>query len=179
MTYLINLLGEPSAGKSTTMADLFSTMKYMELTVEICPEWVKRLAYSNIPISKYDQFYITGKEVKQQSRLFNKVDYVISDSPVYLSSFYNFINTGDDTLALVSKRFYDLAKEDGIKVLNILLKRNKTYCPLGRYQTAEEAKEVGCQLEQYLTMHNIEYTFLDCKDNERVQNILSLLDLTK
>ena len=88
MTVLINLFGASSSGKSTLMADLFSEMKLRGILVEMCTEWVKKWAWEGYVPSGYDQFYIIGKEIKQQARLFNKVDYIISDSPVYISSFY-------------------------------------------------------------------------------------------
>lgn len=174
MTKLINLLGQPSAGKSTTMADLYTTLKYQEKQVEMVPEWIKRWAYEQKSISKFDQFYIMGKEIYQQSRLFNKVDYIISDSPVFLAGYYHFNRTGDDYLYEVAKKFYKMAEEDGVKVYNFFLQRNKAYNPVGRYQTEEESDKIADDLINYLHKHSIRFEWLGCSDKERVSSILTI-----
>ena len=103
MTILINLFGQPSAGKSTTSAELFAKMKYLKLDVELCQEWVKKWAWEGRVPNKYDQYYISGKEIHQQSRLFGKVEYIISDSPVFLGSFYNYyFNKNDDFFKIIN-----------------------------------------------------------------------------
>ena len=89
MTILINLLGSPSAGKSTAARKLFSRLKDMYLNVEFVPEYVKSWAWDNREIKPYDQFYFFGKEAHNQSHLFNKVDFIISDSPVLLTAVYH------------------------------------------------------------------------------------------
>jgi len=178
MTILINLFGQPSAGKSTTSADLFASMKYMSLDAELCQEWVKKWAWEGTKITKYSQYYITGKEIHQQSRLFNKVDYIISDSPVFLGAFYNLYFNGNDNFYSIVEDFYSMAKEDGVEIYNFLLKRNKKYNPKGRYQTEEESDAVGLALESWLDSHDVPYDYLDCKDSERVDRILEVIGLT-
>ena len=78
MTTLINLYGASSAGKSTLMADLFTSLKQNGYTVEMCPEIIKKWAWDGISPNKYDQYFLMGQEIKQQSRLFNKVDFILT-----------------------------------------------------------------------------------------------------
>ena len=60
MTVLINLFGQPSCGKSSTMADLFAELKRHAENTEMCPEWVKKWAWEKKEITKYCQPYICG-----------------------------------------------------------------------------------------------------------------------
>jgi len=177
MTTLINLFGASSSGKSTLMADLFSEMKLRGMSVEMCMEWVKKWAWEGYNPSGYDQFYIVGKEVKQQSRLFGKVDYLISDSPVLNSSYYKYYHTGIDNLIGTVKEFYKMAKEDGVIVKNFFLTRNKPYEPRGRYQTEEESNDIAKKLLLYLDMNDIRFEMLDCKDRDRVKEVFKMLEI--
>lgn len=174
MTIFINLLGQPGTGKSTTMADLFCTLKYSGSEVEMCPEWIKKWAWEGRKVTKYDQVYIMSKEMSQQSRLFGKVDYAISDSPIFLSAFYQQYYYGDNYLTSVVENFYRMAEEDGVKFYNFFLKRNKPYNPKGRYQTEEESDKIDEAMIKYFSENKMGDMFVvECQDKERVDFILN------
>lgn len=177
MTTLINLFGASSSGKSTLMADLYSEMKLKGMNVEMCTEWVKKWAWEGVVPTKYDQFYIIGKEIKQQSRLFSKVDYIISDSPVLQAPFYKYLATGVDNLTATVKEFYKMAREDGVYIKNFLLRRNKPFENAGRYQTESESDQIAEKLITYLEMNDIIYTPLTCKDRDRVKEVFKALGI--
>ena len=137
MTTLINLYGSSSAGKSSLMADLFNSLKQRGYTVEMCPEIIKTWVWDGVSPNKYDQYFFIGQEIKQQSRLFGKVDYILSDSPVLQNAFYNWYLYGEDNLADPSLDYIRMARMDGIKVVNYMLVRNTSYESQGRYQTED------------------------------------------
>ena len=169
MTVLINLLGSPSAGKSTAAGKLFSYLKDLNLNVEFVPEYVKSWAWDKRTISPYDQFYFFGKEAHNQSHLFNKVDFVISDSPVLLTAFYHLYYNNDHALREVCKDFYEMAEKiDNVQVVNFFLPRKKKYNSKGRYQTQEQADAIAEMLKNYLKIDCYPYIEVDCKDSERV-----------
>lgn len=177
MTTLINLFGAGSSGKSTLMADLFSEMKLRGISVEMCTEIVKEWAWENRFPTKYEQFYLIGKGIQQQARLFNKVDFIISDSPILISSFYTYYLYNVDNLTSTVKEFYRMAKLDGIVVKNFFLKRNKPYEPHGRYQTEEESNLIADKLLVYLDANDVRFDILDCKDRDRVKEVFKAVDL--
>jgi hypothetical protein len=180
MTKFINLLGQPGTGKSTTMADLFCTLKYQGLEVEMCPEWIKKWAWEGRTVTKYDQVYIMSKEMAQQSRLFNKVDYAISDSPIYLSAFYQHYYYKDDYLTSVVENFYKMAKSDGVEFFNFFLKRNKPYNPKGRYQTEEESDAIANAMEKWFLSNNIgNLIVVEEQDKERAETIIKYVNCLK
>lgn len=176
MTILINMFGSPSSGKTSLSAKLFAQLKAMDLNVEYSPEYVKSWCYESKPVGKYGQFTIFGEEVRRQSRLFNVVDFAISDSPVALTGFYNyFYNDGDNSLSPACKSFYKKAAEDNIQVINFFLPRKKKYVNKGRYQTEEEANKVAQELKAWLDNEGYEYTELHCADKDRLDYVISKL----
>ena len=90
LSILINIIGASGVGKSTTAGKLFTKLKDMYLNVEMVREVVKTWCYTGQKVTKYDQYYLFGAEIYQQSQLFNSVDFIISDSSPLLAAFYNF-----------------------------------------------------------------------------------------
>lgn len=176
MTILINLLGAPSVGKSTTAGRLFAKLKGMDLNAEYVQEYVKQWVYIGRTVSPYDQFHLFGQEAHNQSHLFNKVDFIISDSPVMLTAFYHLYANGDNALREVCKDFYDMAERlDNVKVLNFLLPRKKEYQNVGRFHTQEQADEIEHLLRCFLEVEAYPYEELTCPDEERVDKIMKCL----
>jgi nicotinamide riboside kinase len=173
---VLNLIGAPSVGKSTTAAKLFGELKALNLNVEYSPEVVKSWVYEGKKVSKYDQYYLFGCECHNQSRLFNSVDFIISDSSPILAAFYNYYyNKGDNSLAPACKEFYRKIAEDNIKVISFFLPRKKKYVAKGRYQTQSEAEEVALQLKDWLDREGYDYYYVDCPDKDRLNVILDIL----
>lgn len=176
MTILINALGAPSAGRSTFCAELYAKLKSMNLNTEFTQEYVKAWAWEGRKISPYDQFYFFGKEAHHQSKLFNKVDFIISDSPVLLTAFYHWYYNNDNSLRQICHNFYDIAeKRDDVKTLNLFFPRKKPYDQRGRYQTEEQADEVGRKLKIFLEVECYPYTYMDCEYEERVEKVVEML----
>ena len=175
MTVLINLFGSSSAGKSSLMADLFYAIKLKGKTVEMCPEIIKQWAWDGIKPNKYDQYFLMGQEIKQQSRLLGKVDYAISDSPVMQNSFYNDYLNFRDNLYYPTKDYLEMIETDGHQIVNFFLFRNKPFETQGRYQTAEESDRIAECLVEYLKNHNVQYEVLSERDHERTEHVLNYL----
>lgn len=176
MTVLINLLGSPSAGKSTAAGKLFSYLKDLNMNVEFVPEYVKSWAWDQRKISPYDQFYFFGKEAHNQSHLFNKVDFIISDSPVLLTAFYHMYYNKENALREICKNFYDMAERlDNVKVINFYLPRKKAYNSKGRYQTQEQADGIAELLKHFLEVECYPYIEVTCPDSERVEFMVNEL----
>ena len=119
-----------------------------------------------------DQFFITGNQHRNISRLYGKVDYIIVDSPIILGCFYE-QRYGTDYPASfygvtgLSKFLWNLFKQyDNI---NILLKRNnETYDPNGRIQDLQEAQEIDEDIRQTLLVNNIPFAEFDVNTNTAV-----------
>lgn len=168
-TKIINIFGEPSVGKSTTSAGLFFLMKHKGMNVELVSEFAKQLVWSGRKETLEDQLYVTAKQNHKLEMLNGKVDFVISDSPLFLGILY-------------SRRykrmpsFHHLIKDlfNSYDNLNILLKRAKPYKQAGRIQTEQEAVKVRKRLIEMLDLYKIPHHTMN-GDDQAPQKILDLL----
>ena len=175
MGVLVNLAGAPSVGKSSIAAKLFAKLKDMGKECELATEYCKGWVWDKREITHYSQLYFFGKQSYAESHLFNKVDFIISDSPTFLSGYYNEHNNHDTSLNEACKGFYKKAEEDGIKVFNFFLPRTRPYNPLGRFQSEEQSDAIAIELREWLDREGYPYIYLDCPDNKRIDIILQHL----
>lgn len=148
MTTVINMLAGPGAGKSTTSAQLFVDMKNLGLKVELVQEYVKQWAWDDRQITDVDSFYITCKQLANEARLYNKVDYVITDSPIILHWYYDQKYNNSDIIRKLTEDFYIRTSE--VSRVNVWIDRDKPYQKHGRFQTEDEAKLIDTELYNLL-----------------------------
>jgi sugar phosphate isomerase/epimerase len=144
-TKVINLFAGPGAGKTTTAAKLFAAMKDKGLKVELVQEYVKSWAWEGREIGPLDQIYILAKQLRAESRLYGKVDYIITDSPIELSSYYDKRRNNDSAISNVVD---DLLSRVDVDRLNVFIKRDKPYYQHGRYETEAEAVNIDEELHE-------------------------------
>lgn len=145
MTTIINLVCGPGGGKSTSAAYLFADLKSRNFNAELVREYAKDWAWERRGINTYDQFYLTGKQIRKESMLYGKVDYIVTDAPVMLCYFYaNEYSPPEVKLAskYMVQGFYNQARADGHQHHFVYLKRSKPYNPAGRFQDEEEARKL-------------------------------------
>ena len=179
MTLVINLLGSPSCGKSTTAAGLFYKMKLAKKNVELVNEWVKKWAWEGKKINEYDQVYISAKQIKSESLLYGKVDYIISDSPIILGAIYEDYYTGLSNINNWIQYHLLTASNNNIVHKYYYLNRTKEYNPNGRWQTEEEANKIDLAIKKYLDTNSIDYDIINISDEFKVDNIINKLRLEK
>ena len=90
---IINLFAGPGSGKSTTCAGLFSKLKLAGINCEMVLEYAKELVWENNLETLDDQIYIFAEQLHRINRLKNKVDVIITDSPLLLSIIYGKSNS--------------------------------------------------------------------------------------
>ena len=148
---VINLIGGPGSGKSTTAAGLFNLMKLQGIKCELVVEYAKEVVYEGRKPD--DQLYILAQQNRRLRRLQGHVDYVITDSPLLLSIIY-----ASDYPESLSQLVIDLYK----KYDNTLfyLQRNKPYEKYGRTQTLEEACKLDREISSMLADEGITYITL-------------------
>lgn len=178
MTKVVSFLAGPGCGKSTTSAGLFYEMKLLGHNVELVPEYAKKWAWQQKKITPLDQAFLFGKQSQSESCLYGKVDYVISDSSIYLAPMYEEYYAGKSLVLPSVHEFFRYAHENyDVEHINILLTRNKPYNPKGRYETEKQATEIDAFLRTKLKEWGVVYTELSLDDRARVPAILGLLNL--
>lgn len=152
-TTIINLYGGPGTGKSTSAAYFYYLLKAQGEHVELVREYVKDWAWEGRKITTYDQIYFLGKQVRRESMLYGKVDWIVTDSPVMMNLYYaqRYCTLGlAEGVRAATLAFYRQAAEDGHKHIHVMLKRNKPYISAGRYQTEAEAVEIDHGIQRVL-----------------------------
>ena len=151
---VINLFGAPGAGKSTGAAYIFAQLKMRGVNAELVSEFAKDKGWEESKAGFQDQLYILGKQHFKISKCYDKVDVVVTDSPLLLSSFYNSKYKGVDKGIfdiMVSMAFKDFENN------NYLIKRVKGYNPIGRFQTEYESDQLADDLKNMLDDTGVKY----------------------
>ncbi len=151
---VVNLFGVPSAGKSTGAAYIFSKIKMDGINAELITEFAKDKVWEeNSEIFKPDnQCYLFGKQFYRMSRCRDKVDIIVTDSPLPLSIFYNKSEVlGEDFNRTIMNCF------NSFDNISYLLLRDKPYNPKGRLQTEAESDALKEPLTNLLLSRNIKY----------------------
>ena len=179
-THVINLFAGGGAGKTTTAADLFAEMKHLRLHVELVREYIKDWAWTGRECTAYDQVYVFGKQAQRESIYYHNLDYLVTDSPLILSAFYEQHVFHNSIIAPAVFNFLEFAKSQNIVYHNFFLKRLKKFDTRGRYQTEEQARDVDNLLKTFLDDNKISYVELnENNDRERPNLILNHLGLNK
>lgn len=168
-TTIISLYGGPGAGKSTSAAYMYYLIKAAGLNAELVREYVKDWAWEGRKIDTYDQIYFLGKQVRKESMLFGKVDWLVTDSPIFMNYYYAtsyctpLLREGVKAATLA---FYEQTLLDGHKHYHILLQRQTPYEQEGRYQNEEQALAIDDGVEQMLSDLKIP-NVIHCKSSEK------------
>lgn len=172
-TIVVNLFGEPSAGKSTAAMDITAKLKRKGINAEYVSEFAKDKVYEqNSEVFKHQE-YIFGKQSFKMGRVRDKVEVIVVDSPLILSIIYNqneYLGEAFEQVVMDTFNSYNNK--------NYLLVRNHNYEVSGRFQNENEANEVREQLISELNKLNISYETAtsseeDCENiaNEIVKEI--------
>lgn len=149
---LVNLFGAPGAGKSTGAAYIFSQLKMRGVNAELVTEFAKYKVWEESKAVFNNQAYIFGKQYFRISRCADKVDVVITDSPLLLSLVYN----NDPVLG---EEFNEVVRKvmNSYDCRNFYLVRTKDYNPVGRFQTESESDAIADEIQALLEKEKINY----------------------
>jgi tRNA uridine 5-carbamoylmethylation protein Kti12 len=147
---VINLFGGPGCGKSTTAAELFALLKKQGINAELVTEYAKDLTWQESFNVLRNQIYVFAKQHHRLWRIKNKVQVIITDSPLLMSIVYG-MNYGETYKKFVKE------EHDRYNNFNVLLRRPGNYQEIGRNQTLDQAKEIDLQVID--TVLNNGYTF--------------------
>ena len=86
---VISIYGQPGAGKSTISAYIFAKLKMLGVNCELVTEFAKDKVWEENNTALSNQIYIFAKQYYRMSRCTGQVDVIVTDSPLFLSPFYN------------------------------------------------------------------------------------------
>jgi hypothetical protein len=168
---IVNFLAGPGAAKSTMAAHTFAELKWLGIKCELATEYAKEKVWEGSTNVLNDQRLVYGEQYHRVWSPAQKVDVVITDSPVILSAIYS----KPDDILLRSLIIEDFKK---FKNLNFFISRKKEYVNEGRLQNEEQAREKDMEIKKILVDNNIEFIEIPgvrASVNNVVQVILGLI----
>lgn len=151
---VVNLFAGPGAGKTTLSTAVFAELKFREIDCELVREYAKDKVWEESYKTLDDQIYVFGKQLHRLNVVADKVQVIITDSPIVLSMYY-------DKSKSVEFRNLVLRVFNEFDNLNYFINRKKTYNPNGRMQTENEAKEIDYVLNNLLAYNGIDFVNID------------------
>ena len=165
-TQIINLFGGPGTGKSTIAALVFGELKKKGYEIELVTEYAKDKVWEESYKTLENQIYVFGKQLHRIWRVKNKVNFIITDSPILLSIIYD-KEKNDNLKRLV------LDVHNNFNNINILIKRDTIYNPNGRFQNEIEAKLIDKQIMNLLKNNSID--FHEINITNAVEEIINII----
>ena len=152
---LLNLFGGPGSGKSTLAARIFSELKARGINAELVSEYAKDKVYEENKTALKNQLYLLAKQNYKIATCADKVNVIVTDSPLLLSIIYNknpILGKEFDKLVLKLSNSYDS--------LNIFIKRTHEFKSEGRVHSEDESDNISTQILNLLNENNIDYEII-------------------
>ena len=173
MSIVINLFAGPGVGKSTIAAGIYYELKCKGISCELSGEVAKDKVWEDNPEALSDQPYIFGKQQHRIRRLNNKVDYIISDSPIILSIAYSCESS-------IHFNNYIIELHNRYNSLNFYIERNhyeQGFEQLGRKHNLNESLTLDNDIKKILENNKISYQYISGKNSKDIVNqILDIIE---
>ncbi len=161
---VLNLMGEPSVGKSSTAGGVFYELGVRGYKSEIITEVAKGFAWET-PIHPKtgetfahpifgQQIYLLGEQNRLLERVVGKRQVAIMECPLIMTAIYQPDNYFKNFTPLVLEQF------NVYNNFNILLERNHSFDNEGRVHNESESLHVRNKLKDFLKEHSIPYITL-------------------
>jgi nicotinamide riboside kinase len=179
MTLNVGIIGGPGAGKTTTVAGVFSKIKRANINAALVQEFARdEINRGWTQKSLGDQFRILMKQREREDIIPPQVAVKITDSPALLSYYYGIVSFDarerSDVMTLPDL-YYEFLTDLHRYDLLILLKRTKPYQNDGtRAQTEAESDQTYEDLKVLLRLHGVEYVEID-GDDDAIDTIYGLI----
>lgn len=145
-TTVINILSGSGCGKSTLAAEVFVNLKKQGHSAELVTEYVKSWAWEGrSPAGLENSIYLFAKQLRRESILYGKVEYIVTDCPLGLPVAYESFYSPGRTVIWDLYRAVRKNQEEGenkVRNLDFHLMRQFAYVAEGRYETEEQALRV-------------------------------------
>lgn len=179
-TSVVNLIGGPGVGKSTVASGIFHELKAKRKSCELIVEYAKEIVWDETQKLLENQIHVFAEQFRRQWRLIDKVDYIITDSPLILSSiYYDYYLTKVGNEVKFSDAYIDLSRSFFDSTFlefnnkNFFLKRAIDYEDEGRVQSVSEAIDMDDQILKKLLEYDQEFVIYHGDTRDIVQSIVA------
>lgn len=164
---IVNIVASPCAGKSTLACSLFSLLKKNHLNAEYVSEYAKQLVWEKKFELLNNQYYVANQQYKMIKSIENQVDFLVCDSPLFMSLIYNEYNRENVSDVHKTKKFILKKMEEFPNSIYIFIKRDQEilYDNTGRVHTKIESLEIENLVENLLNEQGISYLEMKTGDD--------------
>lgn len=154
-TVVINAFGGAGAGKTTACLEIAEKLKKAGYITEYVQEYAKELVWEQdwekLDGSQAHQFEILQEQMRRMDRLYGKVDFIVTDAPVFLNAIYNKELTKD-----YDKMLVDLYSQ--YNNFNFIMERDMSkFETEGRMQNLEESIQKDGEIKTLLNEKGLYY----------------------
>ena len=177
MSKLINLFGGAGIGKSSIANGVTYQLKKNHISCNNPYEFPKRLAWDNNIPAISDQLYVFANQHRGIAECYEKVDYIVIDSPILFSTIYHTYYTKGYPAKFYGDEFHKFVihLHNQYDNINILLERGETvHNNKERFQDFEQAVEIDKLCKKILEDNGLEYHTIKV-DSDSVDKIIKLI----
>jgi hypothetical protein len=177
--YVVNMFAGPGTGKSTTANGLMYLLKTQHFKCELISEYAKDLTYSESFFKLQDQLYIFSKQHHKQWVVKDKVDILITDSPILLSLCY-FPENSVYNKNIFTQMVLSTFNSAEYKNINFFLERNLEdfgYQQYGRNHSLEQAIDIDNKILNILDIYSVPYTRVKISEDILPKILNKVLDV--
>ncbi len=150
-TLVVNLFAGPGAGKTTCAWAIASKLKMLHINTEYVSEYAKELVWDGKLEELKDQMKVSTMQHNRIKRLYDKVDVIVTDSPVLLGLYY-----GEGKLSEVQRAVISNWHKE-TESFNLFIQRGNYYEQAGRLEDKQAAEGVDAELRRILYNENVYY----------------------
>ena len=183
MTYIINFVGPPCAGKSLLAAKTFVELKKSGIKTELVQEHAKKVIADGKCYKLDNQVEVSRQQHKDIKRYTNTSQIVVTDGSLLHGLFYNTYNENSLCAGeLAKQKILDLYNDPAFENIVVFVEKgNYPYDTVGRVHTEEQSAEISVKMRAMLVEHNID--FVDFKNtrshrgfDELIEDIIDLVE---
>jgi len=163
----ICLFGGSASGKSITAINICAQLSFRGYNIELVEEVIKDWTYIPRIPKDSDTFFLQASQIqKEDIRLRDGVDLIVTDSPVALQYFYAWYHKDHFQAAMYLTA---IEWDKRYKSINIFVNReDEFYSEVGRYEKLEEAKKIDSLLKMVLKKAKIDYVSFSCLEQDKI-----------
>ena len=153
-TLVVNLYAGPGAGKTTCAWLVAGELKKLGVVTEYVPEYAKELVWdgrTDLLDGNYkNQTAVLAEQNRRIERLRGKVDVIVTDSPLLMSSMYAKENV--EQFEQLAFSMYNRCDN-----FNLFITRGDGFEQEGRIHSLQESKKIDEEIKGFLDEHGVYY----------------------
>jgi hypothetical protein len=151
---VVNCIGGPGVGKSFLAMEITIALKRVGIRCELAEEYAKRLVWEGNRQALADQSVVFSGQEHLLELLRDKVEVIVTDSPLILSVIYNADKTTPEFKQRVLDRF------NSFHNLTYFVQRSLPYDQVGRIHSLEESKAIDVEIKRVLIQNEIPFSMV-------------------